>query len=69
MYRSPYRDLRFLRALLQQHWAASLTAVLALLSIAGGGVALLLHSPEYLRFFMWGAVWAVVALGAYLINR
>jgi hypothetical protein len=60
---------RILRTLLEQPWAASVAAIIAILSLVGGVVGLTQHWHSFLTFFIWSAIWAVVALGAWVINR
>jgi hypothetical protein len=60
---------RLLQSLLQQPWAASAATTVALLCIGGGILGLALHWHSYLTFFVWGVIWAVAAIGAWIINR
>jgi hypothetical protein len=60
---------RIFRTLLEQPWAAPAAATVSVLLLAGGGVGSVLHWHSVITFFTWGAIWAVVALGAWVINR
>ncbi len=60
---------RLLGPLLQQPWTATVAVVISLLSLGTGAAGWLLHWPSYLSFLIWGVIWALVAFGAWTINR
>lgn len=60
---------RLLRALLEQPWTATGAGVLSALLVAGGLIGRILHWPSFLTLLVWGVIWAVVAVGAWTINR
>ena len=61
--------MRIVRPLVQQSWAARAAATISLLSLTGGLVGWLVHWPDFFRFLVWGIIWALVAVGAWAINR
>jgi Isoprenylcysteine carboxyl methyltransferase (ICMT) family len=61
--------LRFLIALLHQPWAARTAAIISALLVASGILGVFLHWPSYLSFFIWGLIWAIVAVAAWVMNR
>ena len=61
--------IRIVRQLLQQRWAAALAGTVSVLSLSGGLIGWAVDWPYFLRFLVWGAIWAIVALGAWAINR
>jgi len=60
---------RLLIAFLQQPWAARIAGVVSFLLLGAGIAGALSHWPRYLTLLIWGVVWAVVALGAWTLNR
>lgn len=60
---------RLLRTLLEQPWTASAAGVLSVLLVVGGVIGWVVHWHSFLTFLIWGVIWAVVAVGAWTINR
>ena len=60
---------RMLRALFDQPWATRAVATVSFLMLTGGLIGWIAGWPYYLRVLEWGVVWAIVALGAWAMNR